>query len=135
MASSYANFATAFYTKTNVSAVVGSGKLSGIFEGKAPVGQAYPFGVFNLQAAEPVVYAFQVNPLLEVFYLQMRVYSEHKDAESLLDTWIATLGTSLTVSGYTVEWLAKQNRLPPIDQLIDGRYIYGRGSLITVQMS
>jgi hypothetical protein len=136
VASSYANFCTAFYSKTNVSGVVGSGKLSGIYEGRAPQGTPHPFGVFNLQGAEPNQYAFNVTPVLEVFYLQMRVYAENaKSAEDLLDTWIATLGNTLTVTGYTVEWMAKQNRLPPIDQLIDGRYIFGRGQLIAVKLS
>ena len=135
MASSYANFATAFYTKTNVSAVVGTGKLSGIFEGRAPSGQDLPYGTFNLQAAEKIQYAFSQTRIIEVLYVQLRVYSEHKDAESLLATWVSTLGNALTVSGFTVEWIAEDGRLPPTDQIVSDRYVYGRGTLIKVALS
>jgi hypothetical protein len=136
VASSYANFSTAFYTKTNVSGVVGSGKLSGIYEGKAPSGTNYPFGIFNLQGAAPIEYAFNATPVLERWYLQMRVYAENAlSAENLLDTWIATLGNTLTVTGFTVEWLAKRNRLAPTDQMVSDRYVYGRGQLIEVGIS
>lgn len=136
MASAYANFSTALYTKTNVSAVVGSGKLSGIFESKAPQGQAYPFGVWNMQGASPIDYAFDVTPVSRVFYIQMRVYASNQmQAENLLATWVATLGNSLTVTGFTVEWLAEQNALPPTDALEASGYVYGRGTLIKVGLS
>jgi hypothetical protein len=44
-----------------------------------------------------------------------------------------TLGNTLTVTGFTTEWLAVQNDLPPTDQLIAGRYIYGRGTLVRIE--
>jgi hypothetical protein len=134
VASSYSAVAAAIYTKTNVSGVVGTGKLSGIYEGKAPQGTAYPYGVFNLQGASPVQYAFNVTPVLQEAFIQFRVYAESQEAaHTLLDAWIATLGNTLTVTGFTTEWLAVQNDLPPTDQLITGRYIYGRGTLVRIE--
>jgi hypothetical protein len=134
VASSYPNFSTAFYTKTNVSAVVGSGKLTGIFEGKAPQGTNYPFGVWNFQGGEPVLYGFNTTQLAEGFYLQMRVYAKNQaQAHTLLATWISTLGNSLTVTGFTIGWLARHSDLPPIDQLVADEYIFGRGALIAVK--
>ena len=141
MASSYANFITAFYSKTNVSAVVDTAdatKLYGIYDGKAisgiPVGRMW--GIYNLQGAEKLQYAFNSTRILEVLYIQLRVYAENaKNAENLLATWISTLGNTLTVTGFTVEWIAEDNRLPPIDQLISDRYVFGRGTLIKVGMS
>ena len=138
MASSYANFKTALYTKTNVSGLVdvnNSAKLYGIYEGKAtvaiPVGRAY--GIFNFQGAEEVVYGFNATQLAEPFYIQLRVYSENAlAADNLVDTWVSTLGTSLTVTGFTIGWLQRQNDLPPTDQQLDNRYIFGRGRLIKV---
>jgi hypothetical protein len=131
VASSYANFTTAFLTKTNVSAVVGSGKLSGIFEGKAPAKQAKPYGIYNLQAASPITYGFNVTQLAETNFIQLRVYADTPEtAHTNLDNWVATLGNSLTVTGFTIGWLARENDLPPTDQLIAGEYVYGRGCLI-----
>jgi hypothetical protein len=123
VASSYSAVAAAIYTKTNVSGVVGSGKLSGIYEGKAPEGTSYPFGVFNLQGAPPVTYAFNVTQILQQHLIQLRVYAESPEAaHANLNTWLATLGNTLTVTGFTTAWLALENDLPP-NQLISGRYM------------
>ena len=126
--------ATAIFTKTNTTAVVTSGKLSGIYEGKAADGTAYPFGIFNLQGAPPITYTMGVTQVLEELLIQFRVYAESPEqAHTNLDNWLATLGNSLTVTGFTTGWLAIQNALPPIDQLIVDRYVYGRGILISAK--
>jgi hypothetical protein len=125
---------TAIFSKTNVSAVVGSGKLSAIYEGKALAGAIFPYGIFNRQASEPVVYAFNVTQILEGDFWQFRVYAESQSvAETLLNTWITTLGTSLTLTGNTVGWCARVNDLPPTDQQLNDRFIYGRGALVLVK--
>jgi hypothetical protein len=123
----------ALYTKTNVSAVVGGGKLSGIYADKAPANATLPYGVFNRQASEPIQYTFGPTAVLESDLWQLRVYSEsQKTAEDLLVAWVNTLGNTLTLSGNTVQWLAKVNDLPPNDQQQSDRYIYGRGALIRI---
>ena len=133
MGSSYSAVSAAIFAKTNVSGVVGSGKLSGIWEGKAPQNTAYPFGVFNLQGAPPVTYAFNVTEVLQEHLIQFRVYAETPEAaHTNLDAWIATLGNDLTVTGFTTAWLARELDLPPTDQLIAGRYVYGRGALVRI---
>lgn len=126
----------AIYTKTNVGAVVGSGKLSGIYADKAPANAVMPYGVFNRQASSPITYAFNYTPVLEDDLWQLRVYSEsQKTAEDLLVVWVNTLGNSLTLSGSTVEWIAKVNDLPNTDQQQADRYIFGRGCLVRIAAS
>jgi hypothetical protein len=126
----------AIYTKTNVGAVVGSGKLSAIYADKAPSNVVLPYGVFNRQASSPITYAFGYTQVLEDDLWQLRVYSEsQKTAEDLLVVWVNTLGNSLTISGNTVEWIAKVQDLPNTDQQQSDRYIYGRGALIRIASS
>ena len=123
----------AIYTKTNVSAVVGSGKLSGIYEGKAPAGAALPYGVFNRQASAPVQYTFGGTIADETDFWQFRVYAEAQStAESLLNAWVSTLGGSLTLTGNTVTWCKREQDLPATDQQQSDRYVFGRGALIRI---
>jgi hypothetical protein len=123
----------ALFTKTNVSAVVGSGKLTAIYADKAPASAVLPYGVFNRQASAPITYAFGPTAVLEDDFWQLRVYSEsQKTAEDLLVVWVNTLGNDLTLSGATVRWLAKVNDLPNTDQQQADRYVYGRGTLIRI---
>jgi hypothetical protein len=124
---------TAIYTKTNVSAVVGSGKLSAIYADKAPANAVLPYGVYNRQASFPITYAFGPTAVLEDDLWQFRVYADaQKTAEDLLIVWVNTLGNDLTLSGSTVRWLARVNDLPPTDQQQSDRYIFGRGTLIRI---
>ena len=136
---------TAFYTKTNVSALVdanNAAKLYGIYEGKAisdiPVvsGVQRAYGVFNIQAYEPIVYAFNDTQVLETFYYQLRVYAASQSlAESLVNLWVSTLGTSLTITGGTVERLWSVSGLPPTDRQQTDRYVWGRAALIGIAAS
>ena len=124
---------TAIYTKTNVSAVVGSGKLSAIYADKAPSNAVLPYGVFNRQASAPVSYTFSGAIAEESDFWQLRVYSEAQStAASLLNTWVSTLGDTLTLSGNTVMWCRRTNDLPNNDQQQTDRYVYGRGALIRI---
>ncbi len=122
----------AIYTKTNVSAVVGSGKLTAIYADKAPATAVFPYGVFNRQASAPVVYTFSTLAD-ETDFWQFRVYSEAQStADSLLTAWLNTLGESLTLTGNTVTWCKRENDLPNTDQQQSDRYIFGRGALIRI---
>lgn len=131
----------AIFAKTNVSAVVGSGKLTAIYADKAPESAVFPYGVFNRQASEPIEYAFNQTQILESDFWQFRVYADEDSsttkepqelAEDLLAQWISTLGTSLTLTGNTVVWLARSNDLPNTDQQQKNRYVYGRGTLVRI---
>ncbi len=123
----------AIFTKTNVSAVVGSGKLTAIYADKAPATAVLPYGVFNRQAAENILYAMNETPVSERDYWQFRVYSEaQKTAEDLLVVWVNTLGITLTISGNTVERCVKRGDLPNTDQQQIDRYVFGRGALIEI---
>lgn len=127
----------ALYTKTNVSALVdtaNAAKLYGIYEGKAqpvPVDRAY--GIFNQQGHVPVVYTLGGTLADETVFWQLRVYANAQSvAESLLNLWVSTLGDSLTLTGNTVTWCKRENDLPPTDQQLIDRYVFGRGALIRI---
>lgn len=132
----------AIFAKTNVSGVVGSGKLSAIYADKAPEGAVFPYGVFNRQGSEPVQYAFNVTQIIEGDFWQFRVYADEDTsttkepqelAEDLLAVWVSTLGNTLTLTGNTVVWCARSNDLPNNDQQQTDRFIYGRGTLINIK--
>lgn len=127
----------ALFAKTNVSALVDTAdaaKLYGIYEGKAPsnIPADRAFGVFNRQASAPVVYTLS-SLADETDFWQLRVYANAQSvAEGLLNTWVSTLGESLTISGNTVTWCKRVNDLPATDQQQSDRYVYGRGALIRI---
>lgn len=132
----------AIFAKTNVGAVVGSGKLSAIYADKAPESAVLPYGVFNRQGSEPVQYAFNVTQILESDLWQFRVYADEDSsttkepqelAEDLLAVWISTLGITLTLTGNTVVWCARSVDLVNNDQQQADRFVYGRGTLVNIK--
>jgi hypothetical protein len=116
--------------------VANAAKLYGIYEGKAeakiPVDRAY--GIYNRQAPSPVTYAFNESRKLEKDYWQLRVYANAQStAEAFLNLWVSTLGTTLTLAGGSVaERVIRFSDLPPTDQQLTDRYIFGRGALIEI---
>ena len=126
----------AVYVKTNVSAVVGANKYTAIYADKAPPGAVFPYGVFNRQGSEPIEYAFTLTQILESDLWQFRSYADSQSvAAALLTAWISTLGNTLTLvtsGNERVAWMARVNDLPPNDQQLNDRYIYGRGALVRI---
>lgn len=131
----------AIFAKTNVGAVVGASKLTAIYSDKAHEGATFPYGVFNRQGSEPVEYAFNTTQILESDLWQFRVYADEDSsttkepqelAEDLLAVWISTLGNSLTLTGNTVVWCARDNDLPNTDTQQANRWVYGRGALVRI---
>lgn len=131
----------AIFAKSNVAAVVGSGKLTAIFSDKAGENPSFPYGVFQRQAPVPTVYAFGYTPVQEEDLWLFKVYADKDSSttkepqelcEDLLDTWLSTLGHDLTLSGATVAWMAKFNDVPPLDEKQSNRFVYGRGTLMRI---
>jgi hypothetical protein len=132
----------AIFSKSNVGAVVGSGKLTAIYESTAPEGAALPYGIFFRQAPEPIQYAFGQTSILEGDIWTFKVLADEDAstskepqqlAEDLLAVWISTLGLTLTLSGATVAWMAPTGDMPPYQERQNNRYIYHRGTMVRIR--
>ena len=131
----------AIFAKINVAGVVGSGKATAVYESKAPSDADFPYVVFNRQASELNEYTFTFAQTIESDLWQFRAYADEDSsttkepqqiAEEILILVTNTLGTTLTLSGNTVMWCAKLSDLPPVDQQLNDRYVYGRGMLYRI---
>lgn len=131
----------ALFAKSNVSDVVGTGKLTGIHEGKAPAKAALPYGLFQRQAPGPVEYTFGVTQVLEDDLWLIKVLADdlssktkepQEFAEDMVTTWLETLGNTLTLAGNTVVWMERYGDMPPLEELKNDRYIYHRGALLRI---
>lgn len=123
-------------------AVIGTGKLTGIYEGKAPNEAVLPYGIFQRFSAGEVKYTFGVTLALEDDIWLLKVLADESSsttkepqefAEDMLATWLTTLGNTLTIAGNTVAWLARHADMPPFEEQKDERFIYHRGALIRVK--
>lgn len=125
----------AIFAKTNVSNVVGSGKLSGIYHDKAKSTAVFPYGIIQRQANEPNQYAFGTTLILEGDLWTLKVISEVSaaEAETRLAVWIAELGTDLTLSSGTVVWMAVEQDMPPFQEQLADRYLYHRGTQVRIR--
>lgn len=131
----------AIFAKSNVSAVVGSGKLTAVYESKAPADAVFPYGIFSRQAPGEVNYTFGTTNVLESDLWLFKVAADEGSsttkepqelAEDLLNVWESTLGTELTLSGNEVTWMARFADMPPIEQQQNDRWAYLRGFLMRV---
>jgi hypothetical protein len=132
----------AIYAKLNVAAVVGSGKATAIYNAKAPESAAFPYVVFNRQGSSPVTYTMGPTLALEDDLWLIKVIADEDSstskepqeiAEDVLNLCESTLGTSLTISGNTVSWLAREYDMPAYEERQGDRYLYHRGFLLRVQ--
>ncbi len=135
--------AEAIYLKTNVVAVVGSGKFSAIYLDVAS-NQATPYryGIFSRQAPEPHQYSFGPTRILEgdlwlfkavVDEAAQTAVSPQKHAETLLADWITTLGETLTLSGAVVAWMEPFADMPPFQEKLGDRWVFHRGTLMLIR--
>lgn len=133
----------AIFLKSNVAALVALGKLTGIFETKAPDQSSLPYGIFQRQGPGPVTYAFGGPTLiLEDDLWLFKVLADESSsltkepqefAEDMLAVWSATLGGDLTIDGNTVAWMARFADMPPYEEQQSDRYIYHRGFLMRIK--
>lgn len=132
----------AIFLKSNVSALVGSGKLAGIFESKAPKTADRPYGIFQRQAPAAVDHTFGPTVFAESDLWLFKVIADadssttkepQEFAEDMLAIWLTTLGTTLTLTGSTVVWMARFADMPPYEELVEGDdYVYHRGFLMRI---
>ena len=139
----------ALFAKSNVPALVGEGLLTGIFESKAPNGQALPYGIIQRQAPGRVDYAFGSPAPTQVMETDLYVLKILADidsvptelekepqefAEDMLALWAATIGNTLTVSGHRVAWMVREADMPPYEEPSQSdRYIYHRGFFLRIK--
>lgn len=134
----------AIFAKSNVGTIVGSGKLTGIYEGKAPKNSSLPYGVFFRQAGDPVQYSLAQTSVVEGDIWTFKVLADidsvtgsskepQEFAEDMLNAWETLLGNTLTLSGKTVAWMARYMDIPPIDETPVDRYIYQRGFMMRIK--
>jgi hypothetical protein len=130
----------ALYAKSNVSAVVGSGKLTAIYDSKAPEDATLPYGIFQRQAPGTPTYGFGTTAAptkhLESDLWLFKVLADEDSsttkepqefAEDMAETWKTTLGNTLTLSGNTVRWMVWFADMPQLEEQQGDRYIYHRG--------
>jgi hypothetical protein len=132
----------ALYAKLNVSGVTA---LAAVYESHAPKNAALPYLIFRRQAPGEVVYSHgtgsgPTQQLESDLWLIKAVTDEDSDttkepqklAEDIQAAAVTALGTSLTLSGNTVVWLARFADIPGYEELLDDRTIYHRGFLLRV---
>lgn len=135
----------AIFAKANVSAVVGSGKLTAIYESKAPEDATLPYGIFQRQGPGPVTYGFGTSTAptthLENDLWLFKVLADEDSsttkepqefASDMADTWKSTLGNTLTLTGATVRWMAWFADMPPYEEQVTDRQVYHRGFLMRI---
>lgn len=129
----------ALFAKSNVGALVGSGKLTGIYESKAPESASLPYGIFQRQAPGAPTYGFGTTSATKHLESDLWLFKVLADedssttkepqefAEDMATTWKQTLGTTLTLSGATVRWMEWFADMPPLEQQESDQYVYQRG--------
>lgn len=131
----------AIFTKSNVPALVGAGKLTAVHNAKAPEDAVFPFGIFTNQAPSPVEYTFSTRIALESGLWLFKVVTDEnasttkepqEQAEELLTLWETTLGDTLTLDGNSVAWMARFADMPPFEEQRSDRYIFHRGFILEI---
>lgn len=127
----------ALYSALNVSGVTTAGATA-VYYGQAEKSAVLPYVVFHEQA-NAVKRSFGQGIALEDTYWTVKAVAESTAtaggptiAANIAVACETALGNSLTLSGNTAAWMARENDiiLPP-EQLAD-RYIYHRGFLLRV---
>jgi hypothetical protein len=125
----------AIFAKLNVSAVVGSGKASGVHWKIAPEDAEYPFIVFD---RAPLTVEKGLNSPNQgerdrwwIKCLADEDASTTKEpselCEDILEAAETAIGTTLTITGQTVSWVQRVADIPPgIDEFND-RTIFQHG--------
>jgi hypothetical protein len=137
----------ALYAKLNVSGVLasGTGKATGVYEGKAPKTAVLPYLVFQQQAASPVLYNFGQGIADETSFWVIQGFAEETTgvataspqaiAEQIAQNALTAIGTTLTLTGGgTASYVSRVNDTPSIEGQQGDRYIYQRGFLLRVSV-
>lgn len=116
----------------------------GVFESLAPESTAKPYVIFQRQAATPVTYSFGPTQQLEDdLWLIKAVVDEDSNpakspqglAEDILAACITALGTSMTLTGNTVEWFARFRDWEGYAEPSGDRVIFHRGFIWRIAVS
>jgi hypothetical protein len=133
----------ALYAKLNVSAVVGSGKAAAVYYDDAPSNATKPYVIFNRPAPGPVTRNTIGGNILETDYWMVKVVTDESSSTSkspqkfgqeislLCET---AIGSTLTISGGTVEYMVRANDIPGYKELVNNRFEYHEGFLMKIQV-
>lgn len=127
---------TAFYSK-----LTGGTALTALLAGAAsvynqvvPVGAAMPYVVFNIQAGGPE----NITPARfeNIIYLVKAVSATSALAAGSIDSQIDILlhRSSLTVTGWSNFWLAREERIQFVETAPEGQYIWHVGGTYRVRL-
>lgn len=134
----------ALFAKLNVSAVVGTGKATGVYCPTAPEDATFPYIVFSRAAPGKVKRPVLGNQILEDDLWQIKCVADEdasttkepvelcQDILALADT---AIGEALTLMGNTVEYCKRDFDIPGYTELANGRYIFHEGFNLRVQTS
>jgi hypothetical protein len=136
---------TALYAKLNVSGVTSLAE-GGVYESQAPDTTTDAYVIFQRQAPGSVLYAFgtanaPTQVLEDDLWLIKAVVDEASDtsmspqslAEAILRACETALGSTLTLSGNTVLWMARFADMPPYQETLGDRSIFHRGFLLRIK--
>lgn len=135
--------AEALFAKSNVSGLVGSGKLSAIYQDVAS-NQATPYryGVFFRQSSGVPEYSFGPTEVMQTGLWTFKAVidesaqtsvSPQKHAETMLATWKTALGATLTITGAVVEWMQWAGDIPPYQERLNDRWVFHRGFQLLIK--
>lgn len=137
----------ALFGKLNVSGVLssGTGQATAVYNAKAPENAAFPFLIFQEQAASPVDYSFRQGIVDETSFWVVQGFADKNSssskspqevAETIAQNALTALGTTMTLSGGgTVTWMGRMQDTPPIESQQGDRYVYQRGFLLRVSVA
>lgn len=136
----------ALYAKLNVSGVT-TLATGGVHESLAPDNVSLPYVIFQRQGSDRVTYSMgstaPTQQLESDLWLIKAVTDEDSDttkapqklAEDILAACVTALGSTLTLSGNTVVWYAREVDVPNYQEWVDDRWIYHRGFLLRVSVT
>lgn len=131
----------ALFAKMNVSGVT-SLATGGVHHLVAPDTVTTPYVVFNRQAADPVVRAFQYHPIAESDLWLIKAVSDEDSSttkepqqlnEEILNAIETAIGNSLTLDGGSEVWsIEREQDIPEFIETKSDRAIYHNGFLLRV---
>lgn len=105
-----------------------------VYNAQAPQGAAYPFVVFNQQAGGD---DNLTQTRMKTYVYQIASFSKTSQAAAwAMDAAVDTLlnGVTLSVTGWTNFWTAKEQELPIIENLSNGEMVYSVRSLYRIRL-
>ena len=130
----------ALYGKLNVAGVtnyVGNR----LYDTATPQSPSYPFVVFTRQAPGAVTYTLGGSVALEDDLWMVKActtsadstsYSPQELADLILMAARTAIGTTLTLSAGSVQWIRRFSDIPPFAEMVNGQLVWHHGFLLRI---